>query len=155
MTEKDHAKDQQRDLRKDHLRTLDEILPALGLTKYNYWQLKYRGANLPQEEGYAQTGRGRPMNLYDPEKVIAAVTEYRNRAATVRHGPQPVIEKVRIVLTSGPKTRKEIEDALGAVTENQRGGVNKALNDLEDRRIVERQSVMGSADKYALKGRGS
>lgn len=135
------------------LKTLSEILKQFDMSKVAYWQLKYRGAELPEAEGERpKTGGGRPEKLYDPDKVAAAIADFKNRRLRLTQKKLSVIEKVVEAIKQPPqKTRKELEQFLGAVTEDQKGAINKALNTLEDRGELERIRVVGEPDKLGIK----
>jgi len=136
---------------------LDEILLEIGMTQYNYWQLRYRGVDLPHWVEQRANTRGRGAEyLYDEDEVKKVVKDHRERVASglgSKKGPMPLPEKVKIILGKGPKTRKMLMKELGIDSSSHRlyGKLNITLNALmDDGDVVTNTGAVGSAQYYYL-----
>lgn len=147
----DEAEGQQQEKRE--MKSLSEILKPLGLSKTAYYQLKYRGFDLPASVGVQKSG-GRPEKLYYPEQVISAIERSRARATSTQPESTDVMsaevveEKIRKAFAT-PVSTREAMAALGVIP----GSQQHQHYDLVMRRMIREQKILREGElgnRYAV-----
>lgn len=141
------------------LKTLNEILIPLGISKAAYQQMRSQWANPPKYKEVRPNTRGRGAEyFYDEDEVVKAITDFRSRSkrgnqeANVLRSNMTMREKILDALSRHKLRRKQLQELLRAMSGSNKIDFDLTFDDLVDDQVIYQPDKFGSPGVYAIQG---